>query len=201
MWTMSFKRADRQEKNCPLTRLDKALLEKIEKKKIKEWYPTNSFYYPDGRPFKEKQQYESVDELFTKRNLQALAWLMEAIEIEPKKELRDFLKIAFSSIVHLCTKMVPAIKPTPGSHQTSFSSTWTQHSYWYAPNFMEPNVWSKFDSAINGHQGLIKAKTESNRFFKDKKISSSLNKFLSGHGDVYIYNGSCLDLMEKLSAS
>lgn len=83
---------DRQEKDCKLTKYDKDLLEDIEKKKIKEWYPTNRLYYPDGRPFKEKQQYESVDELFTKRNIQALAWLMEAIEDEPKKDLRDFLK-------------------------------------------------------------------------------------------------------------
>jgi len=114
---------DRQAQNCKLTGFDKGLLKRIEKKKIKEWYPTNPLYYLDGRPFKKKEQYESVDELFTKRNLQALAWLMEAIEKERNKELRDFLIIAFSSMVHLCTKMVPAIKPTPGSHQTSFSST------------------------------------------------------------------------------
>ena len=190
---------DRQEKNCSLTRLDKALLEKIEKKKIKEWYPTNSFYYPDGRPFKEKQQYESVDELFTKRNIQALAWLMEAIEIEPKKELRDFLKIAFSSMVHLCSRMIAISNPSPTSHHTAFSSTgWTQHSYWYASNYMEQNVWNKFDSAINGHQGLRKAKVESNKIFKDIQIASSFEQVLSGKADVYIYNGSCLDLMKKL---
>jgi len=190
---------DRQEKNCSLTRLDKALLEKIEKKKIKEWYPTNSFYYPDGRPFKEKQQYESVGELFTKRNIQALAWLMEAIEKEPKKELRDFLKIAFSSMVHLCSRMIAISNPSPTSHHTAFSSTgWTQHSYWYASSYMEQNVWNKFDSAINGHQGLLKAKVESNKIFKDVKIGSSFKQVLSGKADVYIYNGSCLDFMKKL---
>jgi hypothetical protein len=32
---------------------------------------------------------------------------------------------------------------------------------------MEQNVWNKFDSAINGHQGLLKAKVESNSFFKE----------------------------------
>jgi len=189
---------DRQEKDCKPSGYDKDLLKKIEKRKIKEWYPSNPFYYPDGRPFKEKQQYESVAELFTKRNLQALAWLMEAIEEEPNKELRDFLRIAFSSMVHLSTRMVPAINPTPGSHQTSFSSTWTQHSYWYATSYMEQNVWNKFDSAINGHQGLLKAKAESNKVFKDVRIASSFKQVLSGKADVYIYNGSCLDLMKRL---
>lgn len=183
---------DRQEKNCTLTRFDKAFLERIEKKKIKEWYPTNSFYYPDGRPFKEKQQYESVDELFTKRNIQALAWLMEAIEEEPKRDLRDFLKMGFSSMSHLCTKMMP-VRPT-----RPFSSVWNEHSYWSADVFMELNVWDRFESTITGRQGLLKAKAQSNKIFKDVKIASSFEQVLSGKADVYIYNGSCLDLMKKL---
>lgn len=183
---------DRQEKDCKLTKYDKDLLEDIEKKKIKEWYPTNRLYYPDGRPFKEKQQYESVDELFTKRNIQALAWLMEAIEDEPKKDLRDFLKIAFSSMSHLCTRMMP-VRPT-----RPFSSVWSQHSYWSANEFMELNVWDRFNSAINGPQGLLKAKVESNKLFKDIKIASSFEQVISGKADVYIYTGSCLDLMKEM---
>lgn len=192
---------DRQERDCKTTKYDKRLLESIEKKKIKEWYPRNTLYYPDGRPFKEKQQYESVDELFTKRNLQALAILMEAIEEEPKKDLKDFLKIGFSSMVHLCSKMIAISNPSETSHHTAFSSTgWTQHSYRFAADFMEQNVWKKFDGAINGHQGLIKAKVESNSHFKEVKIASSYDQVLSGKADVYIYNGSCLDLMDKLPA-
>ena len=70
---------DRREKGTPPTKEDLALISDIENKKIKEWYPKNPFYYPDGTPFMKKEKYESLDELFTKRNLQALAWLMEAI--------------------------------------------------------------------------------------------------------------------------
>ena len=188
--------SDRQEKDCKLVGYDKDLLQKIEKKSIKEWYPTNPFYYPDGRPFKEKQQYESMDELFTKRNLQALAWLIEAIEEEPKRDLRDFLKIGFSSMSHLCSRMSPI---SEAGHFTPYSSAWVQHSYWYpSGHYMEQNVWSKFDRAINGHQGLLKAKAESNKIFKDFKIASSFKQVLSGKADVYIYNGSCLDLMQKI---
>jgi 16S rRNA G966 N2-methylase RsmD len=190
---------DKQEKDCKLSRYDKDLIQKIEKGGIKEWYPTNPLYYPDGRPFIKKEKYESIDGLFTGRNLQALAWLMEAIEEEPKKELRDFLRIAFSSMVHLCSRMIAISDPSPTSHHTAFSSTgWTQHSYWYATSYMEQNVWNKFDSAINGHQGFLKAKAESNKVFKDVKIASSFKQVLSGKADVYIYNGSCLDLMKRL---
>ena len=184
---------DRQEKECMLTGYDRDLLEKIGKKKIKEWYPTNPLYYPDGMPFKEKQQYESVDHLFTKRNLQALAWLMEAVEEEPKKTLQDFLKIGFSSMSHLCTKMMP-VRPT-----RPFSSVWNEHSYWSAETFMELNVWDRFESAITGRQGLIAAKAESNTYFKDIRIASSIEQVLSGKADVYIHTGSCLDLMKEMS--
>ena len=187
---------DRQGKDCKLTKYDKNLLIGIEKKKIKEWYPTNKFYYPDGMPFKEKQQYDSVDELFTKRNLQALAWLMEAIEEEPNKSLRDFLKMGFSSIVHLCSRMNPI---SEAGHFTPFSSAWIQHSYWYPSGpYMEQNVWNKFDSSINGPQGLLKAKVESNRYFSDIKITSSFEQIISSKADVYIYRGSCLDLMQEM---
>lgn len=183
---------DRQDKNCKLTKYDKDLLNEIEKREIKEWYPANKFYYPDGMPFKEKQQYDSVDELFTKRNLKALALLMSAIEEESNKKLRDFLKIGFSSMSHLCTKMMP-VRPT-----RPFSSVWNEHSYWSASEFMELNIWDRFESAMTGRQGLLRAKAESNKFFKDVKISSSLKRVLSGKADVYVYTGSCLDLMRKM---
>ncbi len=76
---------NRQEKDCKPTGYDKDRLKTIEEKKIREWYPKNRLYYPDGKPFKEKQQYESIDELFTKRNLQALAWLMETLRKSRKR--------------------------------------------------------------------------------------------------------------------
>ena len=181
--------------NCELTKKDKSLLKKIESAKIKEWYPTNKLYYPDGRPFMKKEQYESIDEFFTKLNLQALAWLMEAIEKEPKKDLRDFLKIAFSSMSHLCSRLLA--EGSPGYRPFS-GVGWNQQSYWFTPRYMESNVWEKFESAINGHQGLINAKIESNKFFNDIKIASSFDQVLSNKADVYIYNGSCLDLMKKM---
>ena len=189
---------DKREEETPPTKEDLELINDLEKKKIKEWYPKNPFYYPDGTSFMKKEKYESLDELFTKRNLQNLAWLMEAIEEEVSKELKDFLKIAFTSMVHLCSKMVPAISPTPGSHQTSFSSTWSQHSYWYADRFMEQNVWKLFESAIDGHQGLVKAKTESNKYFQHVRFGNNYKEVFDKKADIYIHTGSSLELMEKM---
>jgi len=71
---------DRREKNTPLTKADSQLLSAIERSRIREWHPRNTLCYSDGTPFKKREKYASLDQLFTKRNLQALAWLMEAIE-------------------------------------------------------------------------------------------------------------------------
>ncbi|MCU0643622.1 MAG: hypothetical protein MUC94_05120, partial [bacterium] len=183
---------DRQEENCQLNTFDKQLLANIELEEIAEWYPRDRLYYPDGKPFIKKEKYNSIDELFTKRNLKALAILMQAIEEEENKNIRELLKLAFSSMVHLCTKMMP-VRPT-----RPFSSVWNEHSYWFVAYFMEQNVWEKFDSAVNGPQGIIRAKSESNDYFKKIRIAPTLKKFLDDKYDLFIYTGSCLDLMNKM---
>jgi 16S rRNA G966 N2-methylase RsmD len=188
---------DRQEKNCPPNRSDRALLQKIERMRIAAWYPRNRLYYPDGTPFKEKQQYDSLDQLFTKRNLAALAWVMEAVEKESHHDLRDFLKIAFTSVVHLCTKMCPI---SEAAHFTPYSSAWIQHSYWYPSGpYMEQNVWEKFESAVLGHQGLLKAKEESNQFFSRVRFGRRVEDVLAGRADVYIHCGDSLDVIRRIS--
>ncbi len=183
---------DAQKAGNPLTNYDKKILKDIENQKITEWYPTNPLYYTNGNPFKEKQKFESIDQLYTKRNLYALAIIMDAIEAEKNKEIRDFLKIGFTSMVHLCTSMTPVRPSRP------LSSAWTQHSYWYANEFMEQNVWNKFESAITGKQGIMKAKAESNDHFKGIKFGKNFKDVVEGDADIYLYCGSCLDLMKKM---
>ncbi|MCX6149056.1 MAG: DNA methyltransferase [Ignavibacteriales bacterium] len=188
---------DERRENTKLIDFDLEIIRKIDRHKIKEWYPDNRLYHTNGKPFKEKQQYESIDQLFTKRNLYALAILMVAIENESDKVLRDFLKIAFSSMVHLCSRMNPI---SEAGHFTPFSSAWTQHSYWYPSGpYMEQNVWYKFESAIWGHQGLVKAKEESNKYFKNIKFANRFQEVIDGDSDIFIYCGSCIDLMKEMS--
>jgi 16S rRNA G966 N2-methylase RsmD len=192
---------DAQEKDCAPNRDDLRRVSQAERRlaDCKLWYPKNRLYYPDGKPFKEKQQYESLDELFTPRNLYALALLMNQIENEEDERLRDYLKIGFTSMVHLCSTMVAVSDPAPTSHHTAFASTgWTQHSYWFAREFMEQNVWMKYESALLGHQGLIKAKGESSRVFDGIKPVSRLEPVLESKADLAIVTGSCLDIMQKM---
>ncbi len=188
---------DRQELGCNLLNSDKDLLNEIGKTEIIFPYPKQPLYYNDGKPFKEKQKYESLDQLFTHRNLLALALLRDAIEKEANPELRFMLKMAFTSMVHLCSRMSPI---SEGGHFTPFSSAWTQHSYWYPSGFyMEQNVWNKFDSAINGHQGLIKAKRQSNDELKDVRFAKNLKQLLSGDANILVVTGNSLDFMKEIA--
>jgi len=188
----------RCETGCKPKKKDLETLAELEAKRIKEWYPKNQLYYDDGTPFKEKQQYDSLDQLFTKRNLRAAAILCQAVEQETSAQLRKFLFGAFSSMIHLCTRMCPALAPGEGNHQTAFSSTWTQHSYWSASRYLEANVWEKFESAVTGHQGIIKAKNESNELLGDVKVTDDWRKVLAGEADIAVVTDDCVELMKKM---
>ena len=67
----------RCETGCKPRKKDLESLAELEAKRIKEWYPKNQLYYDDGTPFMKKEHYDSLDQLFTKRNLRAAAILMK----------------------------------------------------------------------------------------------------------------------------
>ncbi len=189
----------RCETGCKPKKKDLDALAELEGKRIKEWYPKNRLYYNDGEPFKEKQKFDSLDGLFTKRNLRAAAMIYEAIEQEASPQLKKFLLGAFSSMIHLCTRMMPVGNPAPSNHYTFFSSPgWTQHSYWSAPRYMEQNVWDKFASAVTGNQGIINAKNETNELLRDVKITDDWKKVLTGEADIAVVNDDCVELMKKM---
>jgi 16S rRNA G966 N2-methylase RsmD len=188
----------RCETGCKPRKNDLDALVELERKRIGLWHPKNQLYYADGEPFKEKQRYDSLDQLFTRRNLRVVAMLHEAIEAEPSPQLRKFLFGAFTSMVHLCTRMCPALAPGEGNHQTAFSSTWNQHSYWSAGRYLESNVWDKFESAVTGHQGLINAKNESNELLREVKMTDDWRKVLAGEADVAVVTDDCIELMKRM---
>jgi len=189
----------RCETKCAPRRKDVDALAELESKRIQEWYPKNQLYYDDGTPFMKKERFDSLDQLFTKRNLRAVAMLYEAIQAESNPLLRKFLEGAFTSMIHLCTRMMPVGNPAPSNHYTYFSSPgWTQHSYWAAPLFMEQNVWDKFEGAVIGHQGLINAKNESNAALGEVKLTHDWREVLAGNADVAVVTADCIELMKEM---
>ena len=188
----------RCETGCKPRKKDLDALAELERKRINLWYPRNQLYYADGTSFMKKERYDSLDQLFTRRNLRAAAMLHEAIEAESSPILRKFLLGAFTSMIHLCTRMCPALAPGEGNHQTAFSSTWTLHSYWSADRYLEANVWDKFESAVTGHQGLINAKNESNELLRDVRLTDDWRKVLDGEADIAVVTDDCVELMKRM---
>jgi len=157
--------------------------ENFDLKKIREagelkpkWRPKNRLAY-DGNPFREGThlpEYETIDSLFTKRNLYALSLLFEAIEKIGSRRLRNIFKFAFTSMVHLASSMTP-VRPT-----RLFSSFWPIHRYWIPPVYMESNVWMLFESAVLGKQGLVKGKADAADKIKFYKRAKSLQEINDG---------------------
>lgn len=178
---------------------DFELLEKIKKAKIDYWYPTTRLAY-DGLEFKESPHIEgvdSVDKLFTKRNLLSLSILNNEIEKIKSKNIETLMKFAFTSMVHLASRMCPVAKAGGRGHWSELSATsfWAQHRYWLPPLAMESNVWMLFESAIEGVQGVINGKTDSKneiKYFKEAKEYQDLNN----EAYIFIKTHNALDLSE-----
>lgn len=140
-------------------------LDSIEQIQIPYWYPKTKLKY-DGAEFKEgthDPDIDSVDRLFTRRNLIALSAIFDYIERIENKKNRELMKFAFTSMVHLASKMCPVAKPSERAHWSELSATsfWPVHRYWIPPLSMESNVWMLFESAVKGKQGVINGKIDS----------------------------------------
>ncbi len=141
--------------------------------RIRFWFPDFPLYYKNGVPFLKKEQYEKVNDLFTLRNLISLAKIRDRISKIKESELRDSFLFAFSSIVHLASRMTPVRPSRP------FSSAWVQQSYWFCPHYMESNVWFLFERAILGKQGLIRAKKDLSNSIQKTEIRKNYDDLLN----------------------
>ena len=161
---------------------DLKLVKKIEKMEIPYWYPNKRLAY-NGEDFKEGTHLadvDSVDKLFTKRNLISLSILLNYIEKIKDQRIRDIFQFAFTSMSHLASRMCPVAKEGGKGHWSKFSATsfWSQHRYYLPIISMESNVWMLFESAVNGTQGIVNGKTDSNnqiKYYKEAKKFDDLN--------------------------
>lgn len=156
------------------------------------WYPTDKLYYSDGTPFLKKERFNSVDEIFSNRNLIALAKLYDRIKKIEDLELKELFKFAFSAITHLASRMTPVRPSRP------FSSAWVQQSYWYCTNNMESNVWNLFERAVIGRQSLIKAKSSLSEAFNNVKEAVSFDQILNENEYDFLLLQSSINALEGI---
>lgn len=189
---------------CPLCkkyateprRRDMVLLSDIENLRPKH-YPKNRLAY-NSSSFKEGThlpEYETIDSLFTKRNLYALSLLFKQIKKIEKKKLQNVLKFVFTSMVHLASIMCPVAKEGGKGHWSALSATsfWPVHRYWIPPLFMESNVWMLFESAIFGKQGVLKGKADAAEQIRFYKRAKSLREISDG-ANILFETASALEL-------
>lgn len=177
---------------------DKALLQQIEKKKVPHWYPTTKLSY-NSHPYLKQETADSIDKLFTKRNLIAISILYHAIGRITDPKIQDLFKFTFTSMVHLASKMCPIAKPSEKSHWSEYSATsfWAVQSYWVPPLFMESNVWMLFGSAVNGVQGLINGKSDSNSQIPKYREAKNFKDF-EAKANIFIRTHNALELLQLL---
>jgi dihydroorotate dehydrogenase electron transfer subunit len=134
------------------------------KDKIESYRKTNvNFYY----------------ELFTKRNLSALAELNNAIEQVETEECRDFLHYVFTGMLFSCSMMQMSSDVYPSS-----SRGWAAHRYYIPPNRREKNVWMSFNARF---KNVIECKIKLNSILPNVKIAESLESFYKNDKDVFVY--------------
>jgi len=162
---------------------DMALLNEIGELQLKK-HPKARLAY-DGNLFKEGThlpEYDTLDSLFTKRNLYALSLLFDEIQKTESRKLQGVFKFAFTSMVHLASIMCPVAKEGGKGHWSALSATsfWPIHRYWIPPVYMESNVWMLFESAVLGKQGLVKGKADAADKIKFYKRAKSLQEINDG---------------------
>jgi len=170
-------------------------INEIEKMEISYWYPRDALRYSNGKEFMKKEIVGDIPTLFTKRNLIALSILWHEIESIVEAKIRDLMKFAFTSRVHLASKMCPVAKPSSRSHWSELSATsfWAVQSYWVPPIFMESNVWMLFKSGILGKQGILEGKKEAIETIKFYKEAESFED-LDNNANILVSTQSALSL-------
>ncbi len=164
-----------------LSENDLAKIAEIEKMKIEYWYPKDVKLPPMK---KEKLNY--VHELFTKRNLMALALLFNEIEAINENNIKNMMKFVFTSALPQTTKMMPYVKESVGK----ICKGWTVHSYWVPPQHWELNVWEYFRLRFNE---IKRGKVESNKALNKPREAKDFSD-LQQDGDYFMKNHSCLEL-------
>jgi len=156
-----------QKKNSDkkLEKEDLDLIEKSKNIKINYWYPKDKF--PNTEAFNGAKKYvgDYFYNVWTRRNIHALSFMFDRINKIEDKDMKDFFKFAFISMIHLSTKMVSARRE---KSRRPDSGSWGRPAYLFPKRHLEQNPFVLFERAIEDKQGIISAKESSNKLINGK---------------------------------
>jgi putative DNA methylase len=117
-------------------------------------------------------------ELFTRRNLLALALLRKEID-SVENSYGDFLRFVFSSSLKWASRQ---------SHlRGEIVEGWALHAYWIYPKSLEINVWNTFERRW---QAVERGKRYSNRTIESCKFGENFDDLSNGRATCLILTGS-----------
>lgn len=152
-----------------LTPGEKDRIKGIEAQKIDYWYPQDEF--PDGRETMrlKKAGIKNVSQLFTRRNLMALSLIFNEIQRVSDDSIRDLLLLAFSNtLLHVSKLKSESLRPM------------SANSYYCMGDWIEENVWMRFENRVKWRWGVYEGKRETNSLIGDYfKPTKSFKELLS----------------------
>jgi 16S rRNA G966 N2-methylase RsmD len=158
---------------------DKNRLTEISGAEIPFWFPKDAkLTYSDGSQFKEgthQDKRTTVRDLFTRRSIIALSILYHEINEIEDADIRDLMKLVFSSNLHNVSKLNPVHQPRwkKGQHP---STSWIVHRYWIPPLRVELPIWFYFKERFNHILEGKKETSKTIRYYKEAKSFEDLEQ-------------------------
>ena len=118
---------------------------------------------PEGEKTRDllKRGYKYFHELFSARNLAALALLRKEILAEGDTTVRSFLRFTLSSTLKWASKL---------SHRRGeIVEGWAMHAFWVYPRWLEINVWRQFLRRVDA---VIRGKTYTNKYIGNYAVEA-----------------------------
>jgi len=133
---------------------DRRLARSMRDLEVSNWHPTCRFPpHPSvGQRFITSAGGDTIDFLWTRRNLYLLSHLFKQIRSVANPDIRLQLLSAFVQTLHLCTKMVI---PRHEEAERDFSGSWGRPDYMIRRRQMEQNPVDVFWRSCTGRQGIL----------------------------------------------
>ncbi len=177
---------------------DKGIIKKSDGLETSYWYPKDEFPKTDFFKSVRKGAGNQYYKLWTNRTLYLLSFLYKEIEDVDDEEIKDFLKFAFISMIHLATIMVSARRPKT---KRPDSGSWGRPAFILPKRHMEQNPVILFQRAVEDRQGIVKAKKSSEKLLANKvKIAKNFQELADDKKDknLLILTMDALDLSKNI---
>jgi len=157
--------------------------------------PDGDMAYSTGSGFVERQRIRHLSDLYTDRNLAALAALRYHILQIENIDVQNAFMYAFQSILWLTSRR----PPDRIAHDRGYSATIPIHSYNVPPDaHMEMNVWYQFTRKVfTGRETVTGAHEDKENGWHSGMLAENYDN-LSEENPAMIRQGDCRELMAEL---